>query len=251
MVLRRLAVLASYYRGRRGHGKGQMKGHIRRLNTEGLKYIKVETQHVDDYSVAIVTLDNPPVNCLTSELLIEFNDTVSSINDSKTYSGVVLSSALPTTFCAGLDLNSLYNVSEHELRQYWNLTQDCWFNIYTSPLPMTVAINGHCLAGGTIVAVATDYRVARPGGYSIGVTAAKIGLVAPPWFQQNIKQVVGHRVTELMLEQGRVFTPSEALGVGLVDEVHDDVVSRSVHALLPFMDTSSESRVSMKLSSTS
>ena len=134
MVLRRLAVLASYCKGHRGCGKGQTKDHIRRFSTEGLKYIKVETQHVDDYSVAVVTIDNPPVNCLTSELLVEFNDTISNINVSKTYNGMVLSSALPTTFCAGLDLNSLYRTSEQELRQYWNLTQDCWFNIYTPQL---------------------------------------------------------------------------------------------------------------------
>ena len=128
--------------------------------------------------------------------------------------------------------------------------QDLWLQLYSSRLPTIAAINGHCLAGGTIIATACDYRVAVEGNYSIGVTAAKIGVIAPPWFLKMLTYVMGQRNTELALQQGRVFTPREAIGVGLVDKVcsRDMIDEECWTALEPFLTVSAESRATMKLS---
>ena len=200
--------------------------------------------------VAIMTLNNSPVNSLNTALLTSFNRIFQEISNSTDIQGIVITSSLPSTFSAGLELNELYKTDEKRLRIFWALVQDCWFNLYSSKLPIAVAINGHCLAGGTVITVASDYRIAVPGHYGIGVTAAKIGVIAPPWFQSNIREVIGQRQTELMLSQGKIFSPTEAFDIKLVDEIYDgnDLVTHSAHSLLPFMETSFDARVFMKQS---
>ena len=112
------------------------------------------------------------------------------------------------------------------------------------------AINGHCLAGGTIIASSCDHRIAVKGDYSIGVTAAKVGVIAPTWFLKTLTYLMGQRQTELALQQGKVFTPEEARKIGLVDEVcvSDLLQPRCAEALQSYLETFREARAEMKLS---
>ena len=50
----------------------------------------------------------------------------------------------------------------------------------------------------------------------------KKGIDAPSWFKDTMLNTIGHRQTELALQLGKVYTPREALDVGLVDEVVAD-----------------------------
>ena len=224
---------------------------IRTLSTNQ-RIVDMEYKQVGPAShiVAIMKLNNSPVNSLNTALLASFNRTFQEISNSTNIQGIVITSSLPSTFSAGLELSELYKTDEKRLRTFWTLVQDCWFNLYSSKLPIAVAINGHCLAGGTVIAVASDYRIAVAGHYGIGVTAAKIGVIAPPWFQGNIREVIGQRQTELMLSQGKIFSPKEAFDIKLVDEIYDgnDLVTHSAQSLLPFMETSFDARVIMKQS---
>ena len=201
------------------------------------------------YSVAVLKLSNPPVNGLNLELVAGLSSKLSEVNDSESIHGVVIASNIPRVFSAGLELKELYEPDTKKLRALWTNLQDTWLKLYTSPHPVIAAINGHCLAGGTILAASSDYRVGVHGDYKLGVTAAKIGVVAPPWFQKTLVHVVGHRQTELMLTQAKMFTPNEALGAGLLDEVcnDEDIVSYCISSLKPLMETNPASRRLMKL----
>ncbi|XP_019855939.1 PREDICTED: enoyl-CoA delta isomerase 1, mitochondrial-like [Amphimedon queenslandica] len=204
------------------------------------------------YNVAVVQLNNPPVNSLSRSLLSDLNVTLKNISSSDHHiHGLVIASNVKNSFSAGLQLEELVNTDRNKLSQYWSLIQDCWHTLFTSQIPTVAAIDGHCLAGGVIIAVATDYRIASNGDFGIGVTAARIGVIAPPLFQDNIKHIIGSRQTELMLLQGKVFTPDEALKIGLIDEVHcsnEDIISYACRSLIPFMETDVRARTNMKLS---
>lgn len=203
------------------------------------------------YNVAVVQLNNPPVNSLSRPLLSDLNVTLKNICSSDNIHGLVLASNVKNNFSAGLQLEELVNTDRNKLSQYWSLIQECWHTLFTSQIPTVAAIDGHCLAGGVIIAVATDYRIASNGEFGIGVTAARIGVIAPPLFQENIKYVIGSRQTELMLLQGKVFLPDEALKIGLIDEVHssnEDFISYACHSLIPFMEVDVGARTNMKFS---
>ena len=209
---------------------------------------KHEVQGVSD-PVAVIKLDNPPVNALTLPLLTQLSEKLKELNESSAVAGIVLASSLNGVFSAGIELNEIYNADTERLKLLSIALQNTWLGLYGSPHPIIAAINGHCLAGGTLLAAASDYRVGSGGKYKLGVTAARIGVVAPVWFQKTLVQIVGHRNAELMLTQAKLYTPSEALDIGLLDEVYngnDDFIYRCIECLRPFIATSPASRRLMK-----
>ena len=212
--------------------------------------MEVKSEKHSKYYVASVTLNRPPVNSLDVAFTEELTRALKKIEKSGEVDALILKSKNPNIFSSGLDLHDLFAQPRSHLELFWQHIQDLWLQLYSSRLPTIAAINGHCLAGGTILATACDYRVAVEGSYGIGVTAAKIGVVAPPWFLKMLTYVMGQRNTELALQQGRVFTPSEAMGVGLVDRVcpKDTMDEECWKALDPFLTVSAESRATMKLS---
>ena len=214
--------------------------------------VQVSRHDVAGHNVAVLGLNSPPVNAFSSSLLAELVTELRILNSGKAEQthGLIITSALNSVFSAGLDLNELVNPSEPELQRFWNLCQEMWLQLYTSPLPVASAINGHCLAAGTIIAASCDYRVALEGNYGIGVPAARIGLFAPWWFQKMLVHLMGHRMTELSLQQGQIFEPLAACKIGLVDKLcamTNDVVKNAISSLKPFMSVSTNSRVKMKL----
>ncbi len=212
-------------------------------------HVTIEKSIVGEHSIATVSFNKPPGNSLDLALTQQFNERLRSVYQSGDHDALVLASSISNVFSAGLDLAELYQPSKSNLEKLWREVQDMWFTLYSSKLPTVAAINGHCLAGGIIIAASCDYRVAVKGNYSMGVTAAKVGVIAPPWFLKMLTLLIGQRTTELALQQGTVFNPDNALRIGLVDEVcaADDLKQRSFAALLRFLTVSQESRSTMKL----
>jgi 3,2-trans-enoyl-CoA isomerase len=58
--------------------------------------------------------------------------------------------------------------------------------------------------------------------YTIGLNETQLGIVAPKWFQDSMRNVISNRHAELALTTGRLFTTDEALKIGLIDEVATD-----------------------------
>lgn len=219
-------------------------------NSSQFQFVKVNFEKYGSYSVATVKLDRPPVNSFDISFTDELTKCLKEIEESKQVDALILKSNNPKVFSSGLDLHDLFARPRSHLELFWRHVQDLWLQLYSTKLPTIAAINGYCLAGGTILASACDYRVAVEGDYGIGVTAAKIGVVAPPWFLKMLTQVMGQRNTELALQIGRVFTPREAIAIGLVDKIctKNTLDSECWEALKPFLHVSAESRATMKLS---
>lgn len=147
----------------------------------------------------------------------------------------------------GLDLHELYDVPRCHLEYFWSSVQELWLQLYSSSLVTLSFINGHCLAAGTIIAAACDHRIACEGDYQIGVTAAKAGLVAPPWFLKMLSHLMGRRTTEYALQVGKTFSPDKAVQIGLVDQVcNKENADTCLRALTPYLSVSQESRRTMK-----
>lgn len=207
-----------------------------------------ESVATQKWNVATVFLRRSPVNSFNIPFTLELTHTLKELEDSGSVDAVIIKSLLPNVFSAGLDLHELYGVSRDHLETFWWSVQDLWFQIYSSRLVTLSYINGHCLAAGTIIAAACDYRIACKGDYEIGVTAAKVGLVAPPWFLKMLARLMGERRTEHVLQVGRTFSPDEAVQIGLVDEVcsNKQTVDVCLQALSPYLSVSQESRRTMK-----
>ncbi|GLH07942.1 SFRICE_002345 [Gryllus bimaculatus] len=177
---------------------------------------------VDDKTgIATVTLQRPPVNSLNLELLEQFISALQAVEDNKS-SGMILTSASPTVFSAGLDIMEMYKPKPDRVKKFWTTLQDMWLKLYSSPYPTVAAINGHSPAGGCLLALSCEYRIMVGPKYSIGLNETQLGIVAPRWFQDSMKNVIPIRQAELALTTGRMFSTEEALKIGLVDALAKD-----------------------------
>jgi enoyl-CoA hydratase len=123
-------------------------------------------------------------------------------------------------FSAGLDLDALAG-DVHELL---DAMESAIAKLFLYPAPTVACVNGHAIAGGCLLAVACDHRVAsNDPQLRMGMTAVSLGLVYPPTVLEVLRyRLPSHTIDRVLLGAER-FTAPEALALGLVDELADDV----------------------------
>lgn len=136
----------------------------------------------------------------------------------------ILQSANPSIFSAGLDIMEMHKPDPTRLVDFWKSFQQLYLDLYGSRLAGIAAVQGHAPAAGCMLALSCDYRIMAAGEESrspptIGLNESKLGIVAPPWLGQQFIDTIGRRRAEIALTLGTLYSPEEALGIGLVDKV--------------------------------
>lgn len=123
-------------------------------------------------------------------------------------------------FCPGLDLIDLVERDRAYLSEFLRDFHACLLALYTYPKPLVVALAGHALAGGCILALSADWRVLQRGSV-VGLNEIRAGLALPFDVAEILRaSVPPHRLEEVAL-LGRNYTNDDALATGLVHEIHD------------------------------
>jgi len=173
-------------------------------------------------------MDRPPVNALNQD----FIDTMirGLLVSSKQGAKALVLSGRDGLFSAGLDVPELLELDRDGITAFWNSFFVLMNTIAASPVPVVAAITGHAPAGGAILALHADYRIAARGDYKIGLNEVRVGLPITRNIIGALEHVVGSRVATRMAVSGLLLTPEGALEAGLVDEVVEqgEVVSRSL-----------------------
>jgi Delta3-Delta2-enoyl-CoA isomerase len=194
--------------------------------------------------VMLLEMSSGRANVLTPNFISAFLKTINEMCDpDKSHCrGIILTSKNPGIFSAGLDLNELTtNLSQDRFAHYWNQFQQLFTTLHSMPVPLVSAINGHAVAAGCIIALASDYRVmarrhpVKQTDLSIGISAAQSGFVVPPYVAGSMEYVVGFRKAEELLSLGKLVSADEALRIGLVDQVVDNP-EEAVVPCLEFME---------------
>lgn len=174
-------------------------------------------------NIAILRMDDGKANAL-SEAMIDAV-LVSLARAEKEASAVVLAGR-PDRFCAGFDLRVMMS-SPDAAKALLRRGADMLMKLYGANLPLVVACTGHALAGGALVVLTGDVRVAASGAYRIGLNEVSIGLPVPVLAME----IARDRLTPAELPHatlmGRIYDPDTALGAGYIDMVvaPDDVLS--------------------------
>jgi 3,2-trans-enoyl-CoA isomerase len=168
--------------------------------------------------LALITLNRGKSNALNREMITELTDMLHNINSDANIGGLIITGK-EHFFSAGLDLIELYNYNEDEIRSFWQLFLDFIAKIVAFKKPMVAAINGHSPAGGCIIALAADARVMAEGKYIIGLNEVPVGIIVPDSAFQLYAFWLGKAHASRSLLEGKLFSPEEALGIGLVDEL--------------------------------
>ncbi|HXR17554.1 MAG TPA: enoyl-CoA hydratase/isomerase family protein [Terriglobales bacterium] len=183
---------------------------------------------IDHGAVRELHLNRPPANALSPELIVALKQAV-ELAPQDGARALVLSGATGR-FSAGLDVPLLLTLDRPAIAALWRELYGLLRALAISPIPIAAAITGHATAGGTVLPIFCDFRVAAHGEWKLGLNEVQVGLPLPPLIFAGLRRLVGAHQAERLAVGGLLISPDEAARIGLVDEVVplDQVVSRAL-----------------------
>lgn len=164
-----------------------------------------------EHTVAVVTVDNPPVNALSQALRQALVDAVAELDADSTVKAIVLICA-GRTFIAGAD------VSEFGKPPMPPHLPDVVAHIEGAKKPWVAAIHGSALGGGLEVALGCAYRVAVAAA-SLGLPEVKLGIIPGAGGTVRLPRLVGAAAAVDLVTGGNPVGAKKAEELGLVDAI--------------------------------
>ena len=173
-------------------------------------------------------LERPPVNALHHPLVQELKSAVELAPKQGAKAMVI--SGVPGMFSAGLDVAFLLAQDQAGMQRFWKDFFGMLRSVATSPIPIVAAMTGHSPAGGAVISIFCDYRIAAQGKFKIGLNEVQVGLPVPRVILNGLIRLVGQRQAERLAVRGLLVSPDEALEAGLVDQVvaPEEVVPKAI-----------------------
>jgi enoyl-CoA hydratase len=171
----------------------------------------------DRGGVRVVRMRFGRANALGPEVIEELSAVLSTGNAPTVLTGN------GAVFSAGLDLLSLEPLDRPDMERLLERFSALLMRALTLPTPLVAAVNGHCVAGGCILAMACDHRVGRAGSFKIGINELALGLTLPALPFEILHGKLTPREARRVILGAGLFTPDEAIAHGLLDEVEADV----------------------------
>jgi enoyl-CoA hydratase/carnithine racemase len=175
--------------------------------------------YTTDKGVAVLTLTDPPGNAFTHEMFKELDACILEARFDDDVHVLVVTGHGDKYFSAGADANMLKEADE-TFKYYFCLhANETLMRLESTPKLVIAAVNGHCLGGGLELALACDLRIARAGGYHLGLPEVAMGTLPATGGTQRLVRVVGKaRAIEMMVE-GQMASVDDAQALGLVNKI--------------------------------
>ena len=181
--------------------------------------------------VAVLTVDNPPVNPLSDGVRTGLYESLVKAEENSDVKGVVLTGN-GRAFIAGADISEFGgNVEGISLNEVFSKLENC-------QKPVVAAINGIALGGGLETALCCNYRIADNKAF-VGLPEVNLGLLPGGGGTQRLPRLAGPAEALKMMLTGAHVPAKKALDLGIVDKVSDDVVTESI-AFIKEMASNSE-----------
>ena len=170
--------------------------------------------------VAIVTVDNPPVNALSPGVPEGITDAIARASADDSADAIVLVGE-GTTFIAGADINVFKTLKtrtqslERSEAVHARLKQ-----IEDASKPLVAAIHGHALGGGLEFAMACHYRVAVAAA-KVGQPEVTLGIIPGAGGTQRLPRLSGVKTALELCTEGRFISTARAHSDGIIDEIID------------------------------
>jgi enoyl-CoA hydratase len=169
--------------------------------------------------IAVITINRPTVlNALNAATLRELSVAVENVAADASIRVILLTGAGPKAFVAGADIGELARLDEATGREYAVRGQELFRRIEKLGKPVIACINGFALGGGCELAMACTLRIASDAA-RLGQPEVKLGVIAGFGGTQRLPRLVGRGEALKLLLTGAMIPASEALRIGLVDEV--------------------------------
>ena len=171
--------------------------------------------------VAYMTLNDPPANTYTYEMMRQLDDAILDARFDDSVSVIVLWGEGEKFFSAGANIGMLNEVTP-KFKYYFCLHANETLNrLEQTPKLVIAALNGHTVGGGLEIAMAADIRIAKKGGGKIGLPEVSPGVLPGTGGTQRLPRIVGKTQAIELMVTGRTFECEEAREMGLVNAIFE------------------------------
>jgi enoyl-CoA hydratase len=171
--------------------------------------------------IGIMTFNNPERhNAVSMEMWQAAEQILADFAADDSVRVVVVTGAGGKAFVSGADISKFESerTGADAVAAYNAQTSRVYDGLYRFAKPTIAMVRGHCIGGGTALAVVCDIRIANDGA-SFGIPAAKLGLGYGITGIERLVHLVGPAFAKEMFFTGRRFSAQEALAMGLVNRV--------------------------------
>ena len=169
-----------------------------------------------DGAIAVITINNPPVNALSPGVPEGIAQAIEQANADDSLKAVVLLGG-GRTFVSGADIKEFAKMRSGQASGTMSFP-DLLTRIENSRKPVVMAIHGNALGGGLELAMAGHYRVALPTA-QLGQPEVKLGLIPGAHGTQRLPRLAGIAKAVAMCAEGNPISATEALKFGIVDRL--------------------------------
>jgi len=169
-----------------------------------------------DNDVAVITIDNPPVNALSPGVPEGISTAIDAVNSDPAVKAAVVIGA-GRTFVAGADIKEFGKMTSGGPRRS---LLPLLLHIEDSGKPVVMAIHGTAFGGGLELAMAGHYRVASPTA-QVGQPEVKLGIIPGAGGTQRLPRLIGVAKAVEMCSEGKPVSAREAAALGLIDRLID------------------------------
>jgi enoyl-CoA hydratase len=180
------------------------------------KFVNYEEEN----RIAVVTIDNPPMNSLGAAVINELYDVFDELENKDDIIVAIITGSGKKAFVAGADIRAFSELvgKRDVVIEGSRGMQKCFSKIENSSKIVIAAINGMALGGGCEMAVACDIRIIAENAL-IGVPEVRLGLIPGAGGTQRLVRLLGKGKAKLMCLSGDFYGAKDALAMGLVEKV--------------------------------
>ena len=189
--------------------------------------------------IALVTLAHPPMNAMDAGLLEELSALFEGLAADRSVRAAVIAADGPA-FSAGLNLKTVPSLDRLGQRCLVDALNEAFGTLYGWPKPLVAAVNGHAIAGGLILALCADWRVAADLAMQVSLAEVRVGVTYPVAALEVARSELSPAAARRLMLLGETLDAAGAQALAVFDErvpasdLRQHAIAQAIrHAALP------------------
>ena len=179
-----------------------------------MEFIEIEkSDHVTS-----IFLSRGKANAINQALVAELRQVLRELKSDSDTRAIILSGR-GKFFSFGFDIPEFLNYSRDDFAKYLKNFTSLYTELFLYPKPLIAALNGHTIAGGCMLATATDYRLMVSGKAKIALNEIGFGSSVFAGCVEMLRYCCGNRNAEKILLEGSLYPADKALELRLIDKI--------------------------------
>ena len=183
-----------------------------------------------DQDITTLRMSHGKVNAMSLEFCETLTQHLKTLQTQSCRAVILIGNS--RVFSAGVDLIRLIEEPVDYLDRFLPALCEMFETVFSFPRPLVALVSGHAVAGGCVLACASDYRVIESQAH-IGVPELRVGVPFPAAGLEIMRWAANQAAFQQIISAGATFTGPAAVDVGLADESvdHDSLLEAGQQAV--------------------